>query len=163
MDHWEDTMPPRHAVITPFRPLPGVPLSASLQGGEGAIPEAEAERLTGPGLKAFFGIAKRWSLTVEEQLALLDLDDKKSTLFKWRSDPPLRLTRDRLERVSHILGIYKALRILYSRDEESGDSWVKRDNTAPLFDGRPALQLMTMGGIPGLLATRIYLDTHRGG
>jgi hypothetical protein len=122
----------------------------------------EAERLTGPGLKAFFGVAKQWNLTVEEQLALLDLEHEENTLFVWRRDPPLRLGRDRLERISHILGIYKALRILYSQDAESGSSWVRRDNTALLFDGRPALDLMTKGGIPGLMATRIYLDSYLG-
>jgi len=74
-------------------------------------------RLSGPGLRAFFEIARKWELSVEEQMALLDLEAR-STYFQWRKAAPARLNRDRLERISHVLGIYKALRILFPQEAD---------------------------------------------
>ena len=121
----------------------------------------EQVRLSGPGLRAFFAIAGQWGLSVEEQMALLDLEAR-STYFQWRKSAPARLNRDRLERISHVLGIYKALRILFPQ-EAAADAWVKKPNTAMLFGGRSALELMATGGITALAAVRNYLDAQRGG
>ena len=59
-----------------------------------------------------------------------------------------------------VLGIYKALHILYP-DEGLADRWVKLPNANPLFGGEPALALMT-SGIDGLYAVRRLLDGRRG-
>lgn len=122
---------------------------------------AELERLSGAGIRTFFRIAALWRLTIEEQMALLGLGSR-STYFKWKREQKARLDRDQLERVSHILGIYKALQILLP-DPASADAWVKRPNLAEPFHGEPALKLMAGGGITGLFTVRRYLDAQRGG
>ncbi|MDP1831946.1 MAG: MbcA/ParS/Xre antitoxin family protein [Geothrix sp.] len=123
-------------------------------------PGPDGEHLSGPGIRAFFNIAQEWALSVEEQLALLGLGSR-STLFSWKRAQDARLDRDQLERISHILGIYKALRILLPSGE-SAQAWVKKPNDAPLFEGRPALERMSQG-ILGLYLVRNYLDAQRGG
>lgn len=135
-----------------------------LGGPDGRPPVLDMEALerTGPaGLRAFYRIMGLWGLKVDEQMALLDVDAR-STFSRWRDVPPAKLGRDRLERISHILGIYKALAILFP-NAEAAYQWVTRPNTDTLFGGRRALDLMTEGGIYGLLSVRTYLDAQRGG
>src|SRR5262252_9318169 len=65
----------------------------------------------GAGLRAFANIAERWGLSVAEQQKLLGIASR-STFFKWRREREPRLPQDTLERLSYLLGIYKALQIL---------------------------------------------------
>lgn len=117
--------------------------------------------LSGPGLRAFFRIAELWGLSVDEQMALLGVTAR-STFFKWKKDPNTVLPKDTLERISYILGIYKALQILLP-DEKAADDWVKRPNAAPLFGGRSAIERMLSGQVADLYVVRQYLDAQRGG
>ncbi len=85
-----------------------------------------------------------------------------STFFKWKKDPNVALPRDALERISYILGIYKALQILLP-DEQAADDWIKRPNSATPFGGRSALDRMLSGQVADLYVVRQYLDAQRGG
>jgi len=118
--------------------------------------------MSAAGLRAFFNIARDWGLNTEEQMVLLGTPGR-STFFKWKSVPEKAdLKHDALERLSYILGIYKALQILLP-DATASDAWVKKPNTAPLFGGKSALDRMLGGNIGDLLAVRQYLDSRRGG
>ncbi len=117
--------------------------------------------LSGPALRTFFRIADLWDLSTEEQMTLLGVTAR-STFFKWKKDPNTALPKDTLERISYILGIYKALQILLP-DEKAADDWVKRPNEAPLFSGRSALDRMLSGQVADLFVVRQYLDAQRGG
>jgi uncharacterized protein (DUF2384 family) len=117
--------------------------------------------MSGPGLRAFFRIADLWGLSVEEQMTLLGLTAR-STYFKWKKDPNVTLSRDTLERISYVLGIYKALQILFP-DPHAADSWVRRPNSATIFGGRSALERMLSGQVADLFVVRQYLDAQRGG
>ncbi|MCY3879346.1 MAG: MbcA/ParS/Xre antitoxin family protein [Rhodobacteraceae bacterium] len=117
--------------------------------------------LSGPALRSFFRIAELWSLSVDEQMVLLGLTAR-STFFKWKRDPSTVLPKDTLERISYVLGIYKALQLLLP-DEASADKWVRRPNTAPLFAGGTALDRMLSGQVADLFVVRQYLDAQRGG
>ena len=128
-----------------------------------AAPAPEA--LAGPALRTFLRIAEAWGLTVPEQLRLLG-DPPRSTFYKWREaslggDSP-RVPRDVLERISYVLGIYKALQILFP-DPARADAWVRRPNDAPLFGGRAALDVMLSGNVADLFVVRRYLDGERAG
>jgi uncharacterized protein (DUF2384 family) len=114
----------------------------------------------GAGLRAFTRIAELWRLSIAEQLRLLGVASR-STFFKWRRDPDPRLPRDTLERLSYLLGIYKALQILFP-DPAAADAWLRRPNDAPLFGGRSALQRMLGGQVADLYLVRQYLDAERG-
>ncbi len=117
--------------------------------------------LAGPGLRTFVNIAKRWGLSVKEQLVLLGLISE-STYYKWKNEANPPLARDTLERISYILGIYAALQILLP-DESAADAWVKRPNAAPMFGGKSALDVMLAGNVGDLYRVRQYLDAQRGG
>ena len=118
--------------------------------------------LSAAGLRAFFNIARDWALNTEEQMVLLGAPGR-STFFKWKSAPETAdLKRDTLERLSYILGIYKALQILLP-STTAADDWVKKSNSAPLFGGKSALDRMLGGNVADLLAVRQYLDARRGG
>ncbi len=117
--------------------------------------------LSGPALRTFFRIAGLWSLSVEEQMTLLGLTAR-STFFKWKKDPNTVLPKDTLERISYVIGIYKALQILLP-DQKAADEWVRRPNAAAPFAGRSALDRMLSGQVADLSVVRQYLDTQRGG
>ncbi|HQT30946.1 MAG TPA: MbcA/ParS/Xre antitoxin family protein [Thiobacillus sp.] len=118
--------------------------------------------MSAAGLRAFFNIARDWALNTDEQMVLLGAPGR-STFFKWKSAPESAdLKRDTLERLSYILGIYKALQILLPAST-AADVWVKKSNSAPLFGGNSALDRMLGGNVADLLAVRQYLDARRGG
>jgi Antitoxin Xre-like helix-turn-helix domain/Antitoxin Xre/MbcA/ParS C-terminal toxin-binding domain len=112
-------------------------------------------------LQAFFRIAALWQLSPEQQMKLLGLQAP-STFYNWRKSAPSTLPRDTLERISYVLGIYKALQILIP-DPRSADAWVKKPNGAPLFNGKSALGRMLTGNVSDLYVVRQYLDAQRGG
>ena len=119
-------------------------------------------RMAAAGLRAFARIAEAWGLTVDEQLCLLG-QPPRSTYFAWRKQPDkASLSRDTLERLSNILGIYKSLQILLP-DATAADAWVRQPNQAPLFGGGTALQRMLAGNVSDLHLVRRYLDGVRGG
>lgn len=117
-------------------------------------------------LKAALNIAARWQLT-DAQLATLLGEVPLPTLRRWKRQLKqagrvrTELTRDQLDRVSYLLGIYKALHILFP-DAGQADGWVKRPNRAPGFDGRSALDVMLQGGMDDLQNVRRHLDGWRG-
>ena len=125
-------------------------------------PRPGVRDMSAAGLRAFFNIARDWRLGVDEQLVLLGAPGR-STFFKWKASPTeVRLGRDTLERLSYLLGIYKALQILLP-DAVAADGWVRKPNGATVFGGRSALDRMLGGNVGDLLAVRQYLDAMRGG
>ena len=120
-----------------------------------------ASRLAGPALRTFFRIADAWQLSGDEARTLLG-SPPRSTFYAWKKAGQGQLDRDTLERVSYVLGIYKALQILLP-DPAAADAWVRKPNTAPLFGGQPALQRMLSGNVADLYVVRQYLDGWRGG
>ena len=132
------------------------------RGRPASLGSVDAARLAPAGLRAFVRIAGLWGLSVEEQLTLLGAPPR-STFFAWRKTPErANLSRDTLERISNLLGIYKALQILFP-DPAVADAWVRKPNSAPLFAGRSALDRMLAGNVSDLNTVRRYLDAVRGG
>ena len=87
----------------------------------------------------------------------------RSTFFAWRKAPEkASLSRDTLERLSNLLGIYKSLQILLP-EAAAADAWVRQPNSAPAFGGRSALERMLAGNVSDLNFVRRYLDGVRGG
>lgn len=128
------------------------------------MPEAMSatapREMAGPALRAFFNIASAWNLNAAQQRTLLG-NPPSSTFFKWKRELGGNLPRDVLERISYVLGIYKALQILIP-DARQADAWVSAPNSAPMFDGRSALERMLGGNVGDLYAVRQYLDAQRG-
>lgn len=121
---------------------------------------AATDAMAGPALRGFFNLADRWRLRVGEQRRLLG-DPPESTFYKWKRERDGSLGRDTLERISYLLGIYKALAILFP-DPARADAWLRKPNTAPTFGGRSALDRMLSGNVADLFVVRQYLDAQRG-
>ena len=134
---------------------------ASSETAPAASRKLNRKELSGPALRAFLRIAKLWNLSVDEQMTLLGLTSR-STYFKWKKGGNLTLPKDTLERISYVLGIYKALQILLP-DERAADAWIHKPNTAPPFSGQSALDRMLSGNVSDLYVVRQYLDAQLGG
>jgi hypothetical protein len=125
------------------------------------IAETPARRdLAPPALRAFFNITARWGLGNEQERVLLGSPGR-STFYRWKRDLSGQLPHDVLERISYVLGIYKALHLIFGSDRQA-DDWVRRANAAPLFGGRSALDRMLGGQVADLFVVRQYLDAQRG-
>lgn len=109
-------------------------------------------------LEAFFSMAERWGLSADQQITLLGSPGR-STFFKWKKEGGT-LPKDTRERISHLLAMWKALRILFTQDER-GEEWLTRPNS--YFDDRTALDVMLQGGVADIILVRQYLDAQRGG
>jgi len=117
--------------------------------------------LSGPALRTFFRIADLWELSTNEQMTILGAPAK-STFFKWKKQQDdAHLSRDTLERISYVIGIYGALQILLP-NARAADTWVKRPSHAPIFAGRSALDRMLSGRVSDLFVVRQYVDAQRG-
>ncbi|MGY0504294.1 MbcA/ParS/Xre antitoxin family protein [Luteimonas sp. e5] len=122
---------------------------------------ADARRdLAGPGLRTFFRITDAWGLSAEQERRLLGSPGR-STFFRWKANQSGPLSHDVLERISYVLGIYKALHILLPSPAQA-DGWIRRENSAPLFGGGTALERMLGGQVADLFVVRQYLDAQRG-
>lgn len=131
---------------------------ALAQHGEPMVSEGQMSRAA---LQAFFGIAEDWRLTNEQQRILLG-SPAESTFFKWKKNKDGRLSLDTLDRVSYVMGIHKALRIIFG-DIKAVQRWIHAPNDAPHFGGRTAIDLMTGSGhLEDLAMVRRYLDAERG-
>jgi uncharacterized protein (DUF2384 family) len=110
-------------------------------------------------IRAFEKIAGRWNLSPAQRQTILGLP--RSTYFKVRGGKNARLSRDTLERVSYVLGIYGALQVLLPR-KEAADQWVRTGNDNALFKGHAPLETMLRGKVSDLYVVRHYLDAQRG-
>lgn len=119
---------------------------------------ATRERLSPSAIEAFFKIAGIWELKNEDAMALLG-GVSNGRYFQLKKSRKGLLTQDELTRISFLIGIFKALNILFGRPLAS--EWVSRPNRNPMFNDLPPLALM-MQGIPHLLNVRRLLDNRRG-
>ena len=110
-------------------------------------------------LKAFFKITEKWGLSSDQEMILLGVPE--STFYRWKDKKNGSLSKDTLERISYILGIYKALRILLP-SEKAAHEWIKKNNSAVLFGGKTALDKLMKGHVVDLADVRRYLDAERG-
>ena len=118
------------------------------------------EELGATALTAFFNIASAWDLSADDERTLLG-SPPRSTFFKWKSERQAKLSQDTLERISYIMGIYKALHILLPTPN-AADAWIKKPNTATVTSGKSALERMRGGRVVDLADIRRYLDAQRG-
>ena len=121
---------------------------------------AARERLSGPALRAFFNIMGRWQVRDEDARGLLG-GVTNGPYYELKRRPDRVLDVDRLTRVSLLVGIFKALNVLYS--EALADRWIHLPNTNRLFGGVSPLAYMLQGGLPAILNVRRLLDARRAG
>ena len=121
---------------------------------------AERERLSSSALKGFFQLVSAWRVRDEDARELLG-GLSSSSFYEWKKHPDRVLEVDRITRISYLLGIYKALHILYG--DKLADEWIHLPNSNPIFNGRAPLAFMLGGGLLSMQSVRRLLDARRGG
>ena len=123
------------------------------------------KRLSGPGLRSFLAIADLWGLSEKDRLAVLG-QPSRSAYYGWvrkaQDGADLTLGVDVLLRISAVLGIHKALAILFL-DPAEALRWLRGAHRGVPFAGQAPMALVTSGTQDGLLTLRRYLDAWRGG
>jgi hypothetical protein len=135
---------------SPVAPAPAVDLSD----------RATRERLSGPGLRAFFNVMARWQVRDDDARLLLG-GVTNGPYYEMKRQPDRLLDVDRLTRVSLVIGIFKALGMLHS--DALADRWVHLPNSNRLFAGATPLAYMIRGGVPAMQTVRRLLDARRAG
>jgi Protein of unknown function (DUF2384) len=105
---------------------------------------------------AIFG---RWGVTDIDAAVILGGISPK-TFRRWRDGEYGRVNRDLADRMSHVLGIHRALRVIFAEPAQ-GYRWMSQPNAR--FAGQTPLQLLLRGGMEDLRRLRRYLDSVRGG
>ena len=118
------------------------------------------ERLSAGAARAFFNIMTRWGVRDEDARQLLG-GISNGAFYALKKNPDRALDEDRLRRVSYLVGIFKALNILYS--EDLADRWMKLANKNRIFGGATPLDYLIRGGLPAFETVRRLLDARRGG
>ncbi|MPZ19107.1 MAG: DUF2384 domain-containing protein [Luteitalea sp.] len=122
--------------------------------------KTERERLSPAAVRAFFNILARWGVRDEDARVLLG-GVSNGPYYEMKKSPDRVLDTDRLLRISYLIGIFKALNILYST--ELADQWIRLPNSNRIFRGRTPLAYMLEGGLPTMQTVRRLLDARRGG
>ena len=117
-------------------------------------------RLSGPGLRTFLAIADCLNMSTTQRISLLG-EQSRSTYHEWvkkaRDGAALTLPLDTLTRISGVLGIHKALGILFPIEAEAM-TWLKGPHHGEVFGGQALIDVMIDGGLDGILTVRRYLD-----
>ena len=108
--------------------------------------------------RAALSLFGKWELTDEQAATLLDMPVR--TFRRWKAEGAGRISRDGRARLSNLMGIHKALRIIFS-EPQRGYAWVRAGNSA--FAGASALDVMLGGELTDIMRVRRYLDAERGG
>lgn len=117
-------------------------------------------RLSPAAIKGLLRIATHWKLRDADTRVLLG-GISTGSFYALKSRASKILDEDQLTRVSLLLGIFKALNILYG--SKLADAWMGLPNSNPMFGGDSPLNYVKKGGIPALLRVRQLLDARRGG
>lgn len=121
----------------------------------------ERKRLSPSALKAFFRIMGRAGVRDIDAKELLG-GVSNGPYYAMKSSPSGRvLDADTLQRISFLIGIFKALHILHSGP--LADEWIRLPNSNPIFAGKSPLEYMLRGGLPAMQVVRRLLDARRGG
>lgn len=118
------------------------------------ITDAEAEAMA----RAAVNLFDRWGLTEAQACQLLG-ELPRRTYSRWKAGEIGRIGRDLKTRLSNLIGIHKALRIIFT-EPERGYAWIGRPNAA--FGGLSALDVMMQGELTDIVRVRRFLDAGRG-
>lgn len=127
---------------------------------ENATP-SDTRRMGIVGLKTALAIMEKWGCSADQQQAILRLP--KATYYKYKSVPEsARLDKDQLTRISYLLNIHQALRIVFE-NPENVYGFMRMQNHNPYFHGRAPLHVIESGDFAALYETFKRIDALRGG
>lgn len=118
----------------------------------------ERARLSGPAMRAFDNLARRWELSQRMKFRLLGCAEHE--LRGWvrdaRWDRPLTLEVAVLTRISAVLGVFGDLRQLTNGAPEER-SWLSRQIPAAPFEGKAPIELL-YGSFESQMIVRRHLS-----
>jgi len=112
-------------------------------------------------LEMVFRLMQAWRLDTRQQAILLGVRSP-STIYRWKNHGAKRLRLDTLERIRHLLGIHKRLRLLFYRNPDMAKDWVNTRNRASCFGDKCPIDIMLKGKVSDLLLVRSYLEAAAG-
>jgi hypothetical protein len=136
--------------------IPGIALDRPLDLSSKAV----QEKLSPAANRAFFSLTAQWKLRDEDARNLLG-GISNGSFYQLKRSASKTLDQDKLTRISLLVGIFKALNILFN--PRLADAWVQLPNTNPIFAGESPLAYMRKGGVPNMIRVRQLLDARRGG
>jgi len=107
-------------------------------------------------IRTVFHILDAWQATPQQCESILGITAADHEA--WRDQAPTQLDQDHLERISYVLGIWKALRMLFP-DNAGYKRWPQTPNQAPLFNGDLPIVIMSQGDKASLARVRAWLDS----
>ena len=120
----------------------------------------ERERLSSDAARAFFNIMADWKIRDDDARRLLG-GISNGAYYALKKGGDRALDEDKLRRISYLIGIFKALNILYS--EKLADRWMLLPNKNRIFGGITPHKYLMQGGLPAFATVRKLLDARRGG
>jgi hypothetical protein len=123
--------------------------------------KAERDRLSPSAVKGFLNIMGRWGVRDVDAKGLLGGVSNTRFYAMKKAPETARLDQDALQRVSFLVGIFKALNILFG--EDLADAWIQLPNQNRIFGSATPLAYMIQGGLPAFQTVRRLLDARRGG
>ena len=132
-----------------LRPTP----TAAAESSPKPITDEEAATM----FRAVLNLFRLRDITDEEAATFLDQPAR--TCRRWKAGDLGRRDRDSKARLSNLMGLHKALRIIF-REPQRGYAWIQAPNKA--FRSRTALDVMLGGELTDLMRVRRYLDVERG-
>ena len=121
----------------------------------GAVAEREvtASQDRGALAKMVMTLLDHWQLSTGDQAALLGIaGSNRAALSSYRNGKPIGTSRDQYERVGHLLGIHKNLRLLFPQNRELVYRWMSTRNKA--FDNLTPVEAVKEWGFAGLAIRR---------
>ncbi len=121
----------------------------------------DSKTMSVAGFKTADNILSKWGCSAQQAQAIMKVS--KSSYHKFKSSPDTaNLTDDQLERVSYILNMHQALRIVFS-NPANVSGFMGLNNHNDFFAGRTPLEIISSGKFGDLYEVAKRVDALRGG
>lgn len=128
---------------------------------EKAVAISNNREMSSAGFKACLNILQKWQCTPTQIQDILQLS--KNAYYRAKKDPSAtHFSRDQLERMSILLNIHAALRVIFS-NPDNVYQFMSMKNKHPFFAGRAPLEIIETGSLIHLYQVYQHIDALRNG
>lgn len=122
--------------------------------------QEERDRATHVALKTAIRILESWSCEPAQMAVILGLS--KQAMSECHHNPKqVRLTQEQQERLSYVLNIYQAIRMLFSQ-QTNVDNFMSLKNCNGMFNGKRPLDFILEGHLDNLKYTYLHIQSLSG-
>jgi len=109
-------------------------------------------------LPGIIKILDKWTCSLHVKQALLGFSNEEKFQDMLSKPSAYTFSNEQIKRMSYLLTIYRSLHTILS-DGQRADNWVNTPNTAPLFRGQPAIEILKKGRMRDLALVAQYLQS----